>query len=193
MAKPSVTCSADVFLRYDSSGIRPVSLGAAATNSPTSWRWTILDAPEDSGVMSGIWGDFTDGVATIQNPTLNIDSGIDGTFVIQCAATNIDGDSDPAADQANGQQLIVVRIESDLMLPGDYAYDWGKKLLIPSLRRITKSLGGLQRNTRDLLPNKHYIDGINGDDTNDGLSWAWHSGPWQLVLRDHCRCQNLCF
>lgn len=141
MAKPQVTCSADVVIDYDGSP-RLVSLGATAAPGPiTTWRWTILSVPPGSTAHVGTKGDFVDGVATIQTPQLEIDAGIDGGYTIQCVATNADGDSDPFVDRRDGQQAIIVRTQGgQLWLPGDYLYDWGERYLNKTLRLIESQL-----------------------------------------------------
>lgn len=134
MPVPVVTCSADVVVSY-AAGSRLISLGATATGSPTSWTWTILNIPAGSTADTGVKGDFTNGVATIQNPQLQIDGAIDGTYCIQAVATNGTGPSVP--DNVNAQQLIVVRTQNrQLYLPADYAYDWGLRYLDLTLRAL---------------------------------------------------------
>lgn len=136
MARPQVTCNADQVVAYDASA-RLIQLGATATGSPTSYRWTILSAPPGSTVGAGTKGDFVNGVAVVQNPQLLIDGAVDGSYAIQCVATNADGESNPQRDKASGQQFIVVRTEtSQLWLPPDYGYDWGEKYLNPTLRAL---------------------------------------------------------
>jgi hypothetical protein len=107
MSIPEVTCSADVLLEYNV-GSRLVSLGATATNSPDSYEWTILSVPDGSTADTGVKGDFTDGVSTLQYPDLEIDGAVDGTYVIQCIAKKTGGNSNPFKDLENGQQCIVV-------------------------------------------------------------------------------------
>lgn len=173
MAVPSVTCNDDVHTRYDGS-TQLISLGASATGTPTSWEWTILAVPEGSVADVGVKGDFTDGVASVQNPDLLIDAEVEGTYVIQCVAANVEGFSDPDADKASGQQLIFVKSEQHLLeVPNDYIWDWGKRILVPTLKSIVNKSGGV--NTKyifDLPTEKYYIDESAGDNGNDGLSWA---------------------
>lgn len=145
MPIPAVTCGADVVLDYSASP-RTISLSASATNSPTSWRWDLLSVPPGSLANVGVKGDFTDGVATIQNPTLVIDAAVDGGYCAQCRATNGDGQSEPSLDKANGQQLIIVRVGTTdpiLELPPDYAFDWGETYNNPNLRKIKTAMVAL--------------------------------------------------
>lgn len=177
MPIPIVTCSPSIYLHYANTGPRLVQLGAVATGSPTAWRWTVLSAPAGSVVMTGTKGNFTDGYAVIQNPQIQIDDMLDGTYVIQCVATNGSGSSDPSVDKENGQQLIIVQIGRELPLPGDGAYNWGNKILIPALRKIARNFGDIEPDTYDLPSGwnaaafKYYVDGDNGNDDNDGLTW----------------------
>ena len=140
MSIPEVTCGADVELLYDGSP-RTVGLTATATNSPTSWRWDILSVPTGSTANVGTKGDFTDGVATVQNPDLDIDGAIDGTYVLQCVATNATGSSNPDADKDGGQQQIVVKTQDlELTLPGEYSWKWGLNLLDVVLRALETAI-----------------------------------------------------
>lgn len=138
MAVPQVTCSADVIREKDKAGAPQtlVQLGATATGSPFGWTWSVLSAPPGASLV-GAKGDFTDGVANVQNPELLIDGTLDGTYCIQCVASNADGASDPTADLANAQQLIVVKTRRlGLQLAADYAYGWGDSLVNPAIRAL---------------------------------------------------------
>jgi len=172
MAIPAVTCGDDQFLEFSSAGTRNINLTATATNPTiTAWAWLLLAIPEGSVANVGVKGDFTDGVATIQNPTLQIDNAIDGTYVVQCIATNSEGPSNPATDKENGQQLIIVRTATArLELPNDYAYDWGK-ILIPTLRKIGDSIGPRTQAPYGLPVKTIYVDPTGSDD-NEGEDWA---------------------
>lgn len=142
MSIPSVTCGADVIVAQSSSP-QTISLTASASGSPTSWRWDILSVAPGSMANVGVKGDFTDGVSFIQNPTLEIDAYIDGGYCIQCRATNSDGQSDPAVDKGNGQQLIIVQVGTTtpiLELAPDYAYDWGETYNNPNLRALRNAI-----------------------------------------------------
>lgn len=195
MPIPSVTCGVDQTLEYSSAGARSINLSASATNPPiTSWRWDILSVPEGSTANVGNKGSFVNGVATLQNPTLLIDNAIDGTYVLQCIATNSTGPSNPSTDKQNAQQLILVRTATArLILPNDYAYDWGKNILIQSLRKIEESVGPRSLNLYTLPPIKIYVD-ETGDDANDGKSWgaalktlevAWYLSIPPIVSRKY--------
>lgn len=142
MAVPQVVCNADVVLSYSASP-QSVVLGALAAPSPiTGWRWTILSVPPGSQAHAGSKGSFTDGVATVQNPTLLCDGGVDGGYTIQCVATNADGNSDPFTDRRDAQQAVIVRTQAhQIWLPGDYLFDWGEKYLNPTLRRLESLVG----------------------------------------------------
>ena len=141
MAVPVVTCDADKVEDYSASS-RAIQLGATATESPTSWEWTILHVPPGSTANVGTKGNFTNGVASIQNPWLEIDGGVDGGYCIQAVATNGDGSSNPRI--SGSQQLIIVRTEkSGLWLAPDYAYDWGERYLNPTLRALEVGGGGV--------------------------------------------------
>lgn len=148
MARPQVACGADSVVAYDASA-RLISLGAAATNTPIlEWKWTVLAVPPGSLAHVGVKGDFTDGIATLQNPQLLIDAAIDGGYTLQCEARNADGWSLPLVDRADAQQLIIVRTYArQLWLPGDYAYDWGSTYLSPTLRLLEAAEGGVDQFT----------------------------------------------
>jgi len=138
MAVPVVTCSADIVLSYDASG-RTIQLNASATNSPTSWQWTILHVPPGSTANVGTKGDFVDGVSAEQNPQLEIDGGIDGGYCIQAMALNGDGSS--SSLNSGSQQLIIVKTQDgEYSLPPDYAYDWGERYLNETIRAIEADL-----------------------------------------------------
>ena len=129
MPVPIVTCGADQIVLYDIN-TRLIALSANATNSPVGYVWNVLSVPLGSVANVGVKGDFTDGVAYIQNPDLLIDGDITGTYVIQCVAYNSQGPSNPGSDKEGGQQLIVVRTKNlQWWVPNDYSYDWGKSYL----------------------------------------------------------------
>jgi hypothetical protein len=141
MAIPSVTCGIDQVLDFSDSS-REISLTAIATESPTSWRWDMLSIPDGSLANSGVNHDFTDGVATIQNPHFEIDANVAGTYVLQCVATNGEGSSNPAIDKEAAQQLIVVKtLHGKAMVPGKYAYDWSK-YVNPTLFEVSDAADG---------------------------------------------------
>ena len=143
MAIPVVTCDADVVLDYDASP-RTQTLGATATGSPTSWRWDMLSVPPGSSANVGACGDFTDGIATIQNPSVVLTGAVDGGYCFQCRATNGDGQSDPAVDKRNGQQIVIVRTNvGQLWLPPDYGFDWGEKYINPTLRKLAADVAAI--------------------------------------------------
>lgn len=123
MPLPKVTCGPDIVLSY-STGAQTVSLSATATNSPTSFQWTILSVPPGSTALTETRGNFVNGVANVQNPTFETDGGISGTYVMQCVATNSEGSSVPAVDKENGQQPVIVKTEKEITLPNDFQYDW---------------------------------------------------------------------
>jgi hypothetical protein len=161
MGKPEVTCSADVVELYSASS-RLIQLGATATESPTSWEWTILDLPDGSTANIGVKGDFTDGVATVQNPQLEIDGGIDGAYILQCVATNNEPlSSNPLKDKENGQQWILVRSERwQQYYPGDKGYNYGKRYLNKTLRKLEEPHGSTHENGQD---DEIDVTGLSGE------------------------------
>jgi len=160
MAKPEVTCNADEIVLYNVSS-RLILLGATATESPTSWEWTILDVPAGSTANVGVKGDFTDGIAVIQNPQLEIDGAIDGTYVVQCVATNaIPESSNPFKDKGNGQQCIVVRSQrKQNYFPGDSQYGYGGEYLDKTLRNLEEVHSTTHENGGD---DEISVDGLSG-------------------------------
>lgn len=148
MARPIVTCGAKIVLAWNaSSGVYDASLSASATGTPDQWEWTILSVPTGlEALLSGTWGDFTDGMALLQNPALdNIPTDtVAGTIVARCRAHNADGWSNPAEDRAGGQQPIVIKSElADLEIPGDLQYDWGEGQLNLALRKLDAVVGAV--------------------------------------------------
>lgn len=140
MPIPVVTCGADIELTYDLSP-RIISLSANATNSPTSYTWTILEGPEGSTVKTGTKGDFVNGVSTVQNPDIEIDGAIDGAYVMRCIATNGVGDSDPDEDKENAQQVILVGTQIfNWKIVNDYMWNWGKIYMNKLIRAIESKL-----------------------------------------------------
>lgn len=124
MALPVVTCGADVVLSY-SVGTQNANLSVSATGAPTSYTWTVLSVPPGSTALSEVRGSFTNGIASGTSPTFVTDAALEGTYVIQCIATNAEGDSIPSTDVQGGQQNVVVKtLLLDLALPNDYQYDW---------------------------------------------------------------------
>lgn len=202
MAKPNVTCGADLILDYNVAA-QSANLSAVATNGPIlSWQWTILSVPPGSTANVGAKGDFTNGVATIQNPTLLCDAAIDGGYTVQCIASNAEGASNPLVDKHNGQQATIVRTQArQLSLPGDYLYNWGETYLNPNLRLIESFIDrhveipfwewdGVSTTDFDLIFGSSYSSGtvsrvliggiphlkIAGSSSCAGASWL----PWAI-------------
>lgn len=146
MTIPAVTCDAKISVPWnEGSGTYTAELSAVATESPTSWAWTILEVPVGlEALLSGTWGDFVDGVATTGAGSSSAVDLVDiptdtasGTIVVQCVATNGTGPSVPTVDRAAGQQCVIVRSEIlDLEFPANRQYDWGLGQLDGVLRAI---------------------------------------------------------
>lgn len=130
MPIPSVTCNDDVVVNVtdNPTGFSSV-LGVVATPGPiVQYAWEILYTPS-GGESSRNAGDFSSGKAYGQTPTIVIPQDVEGSWVIQCKATNAFGVSNPSLDAANGQQSIVVKTSMiDLPLPGDQQFGWGSYL-----------------------------------------------------------------
>lgn len=146
MPVPAVTCGAKIVLTWnEGGGTYTAALSAVATNSPTSWTWTILSVPVGlEALLTGAWGNFTDGVATTGPGSTsavslaNIPTATaSGTIVIQCVAVNGSGSSVPTTDRAAGQQCVVIKTALlDLPLPGNKQFDWGEGQLDEVLRKV---------------------------------------------------------
>jgi hypothetical protein len=146
MAIPAVTCDAKIVVVWnENAGLYDAALSASATESPTSWTWTILSVPVGlEAILTGVWGDFTDGVAItgVGGTSAVLLEGIPtdvvaGTIVIQAVAVNGEGSSVPTVDRASGQQCVVIKTEMlDLELPGDEQYSWGYGQLDGVLRKL---------------------------------------------------------
>ena len=157
MAIPVVTCGAKIVVAWgEGAGFYNAYFSATATGSPTSWRWTILSVPAGlEALLSGSWGDFAGGVATMQGPALTgVPTTITGgTIVVQCVATNGDGPSDPTVDRAAGQQCLVIKtLTFDLPIPRDREYHWGQGQLHEVLTKLEAAprLASFQRATTPL-------------------------------------------
>ena len=119
-----VNCGSDIVLNYGA-GQQSVSLSATASGDAVStWNWSLLGAP--SGINTNqTSGDFTNGLATIQNPNFTTNSGVMGTYVFQCIAGNGITTNSILIDRANAQQNIIVKtLNLGLSLPADSQYDW---------------------------------------------------------------------
>jgi hypothetical protein len=158
MAIPAVTCDAKIVISWnEGGGTYDAALSATATESPTGWTWTILSVPEGlEALLSGTWGDFTNGVATTgagSSSAVDLE-GIptdtaDGTIVVQAVATNGEGPSVPATDKANGQQCVVIKSQMlDLPKPGDHQYNWGAAQLRECLDKLETAAGSIWNPTR---------------------------------------------
>jgi hypothetical protein len=166
MAIPQVTCNSDIELNYSVSS-QVVSLGANATGLPFSWRWDILSVPSGSTANIGVNGNFIDGVAFVQNPSLTLTAGIDGGYVFQCIATNTNGSSNPEVDKENSQQQVIVRTQKyNLKLTGDFSRKWGGYLRDFTLRVIETVLYGHVTSTT----NPHGTNFLNLTDTPDSYA-----------------------
>ncbi|NIT79780.1 MAG: hypothetical protein GWN58_34030 [Anaerolineae bacterium] len=92
----------------------PITLTGSATEGPIlNWEWSILATdpdieggiPEGSSLAVGVHGDFTNGKATVQNPTITLDAP--GGYCFSLRAENAEGWSDPSLDKNGGYQAIV--------------------------------------------------------------------------------------
>ena len=156
MAKPVVTSGADQIFTYDASPAT-VNLTASATESPTGFKWEMLDIPAGSAAATGVNGNFTNGVSLLQNPSFDKDGAIDGTYVLQCRATNEAGglldvdpakDSDPAEDKQSGQTSVLVRTQRlQNYLAGDFQYNWGKTYNDITMRALEAALLAKKHNS----------------------------------------------
>ena len=152
MPVPAVTCGAKIVITWnEGAGFYNAYFSATATNTPTSWLWTILSVPAGlEALLTGSWGDFANGVATMQGPSLTgIPTNVaSGTIVVQCVATNGDGPSNPLIDRWNGQQPVVIKTELlDLPLPGNKEYNWGGAQLDEVLRKLETNTAALHKAT----------------------------------------------
>ena len=119
MAIPACTAGADQSFAYSVS--QAVTLAGAATGSPTAWEWRMLSVPSGSTDNVGTNGSFTNGVATVQNPSFTAHNP--GCYVLQLKAQNGDGWSDPLIDKENGQTLVFIRTQKlNLEIPNFQAY-----------------------------------------------------------------------
>jgi len=84
MAIPACTAGADQSFAYSVS--QAVTLAGAATGSPTAWEWRMLSVPSGSTDNVGTNGSFTNGVATVQNPSFTAHNP--GCYVLQLKAQN---------------------------------------------------------------------------------------------------------
>jgi len=171
---PSVTASADIVVAFLSAG-NLSQLEATATESPTQWRWEVLSAPTGSTYASTVRGDFTNGVATLQNPQFVTDVGLAGTYVFQVTAKNASGWSQPSSDRENGQQNIIVTTSLEaLSLPGSGQYNWGNynntnfTILEQRVNAIDLGLGGIITDHGSLIgldhdDHVHYHNDTRGD------------------------------
>jgi hypothetical protein len=121
MPIPVATAGADQSFAYSASAIT-VTLAGSASNGPiTAWEWTMLSVPPGSSADSGTNQNFTNGVATIQNPQFDMD--VPGCYVLQLKAQNATGWSNPDLDQDGAQTLCFMRTQDfDLEIPGYKAY-----------------------------------------------------------------------
>lgn len=92
----------------------PITLTGSATEGPIlNWEWSIIATdpdieggiPEGSSLAVGVHGDFTNGKATVQNPTITLDAP--GGYCFSLRAENAEGWSDPSLDKNGGYQAIV--------------------------------------------------------------------------------------
>lgn len=100
----------------------PITLTGSATlgdgSSITTWEWSILaedpdlegGLPEGSGLAVGVHGDFTNGKATVQNPTITLD--VPGGYCFSLRVQNDIGQwSDPDIEK-NGEYQAIVFIKT---------------------------------------------------------------------------------
>ncbi|MHC4816597.1 MAG: hypothetical protein ACYTF8_00865, partial [Planctomycetota bacterium] len=96
----------------------PITLTGAATNGPIlAWEWSIIatdpdiagGVPEGSSLTVGVHGDFTNGKATVQNPTITLDAP--GGYCFSLRAQNGDNWSDPSLAK-NGEYQAIIYIKT---------------------------------------------------------------------------------
>lgn len=146
MAIPVAQAGADQSFAYSASAITVTLAGDATNPAITSWKWTMLSVPVGSSANSGANQDFTDGIATIQNPQFDMD--VAGCYVLQLEAENASGWSIPIADKASGQTLCFMRTQSlDLPVPGYQAYRYDPYLNTTLLALETSTAGNGQTDT----------------------------------------------
>lgn len=120
-----------------------ISLTGSATNGPIlEWEWSIVPTdlnnagglPEASGLLSTTSGDFTNGKASVQNPSVNLD--VEGGYNFQLRARNADGWSDPSypspaaptADGTDCQAIVYILTPEGLKRPPANMYRYENNL-----------------------------------------------------------------
>lgn len=115
----------------------------------------MLSVPAGSSADSGSNGDFTDGVATVQNPGFDCD--VEGSYVLQLKAQNAEGWSEPKLDQAQGQTVVHIRTAKlDLDMPGPQQYSWDDEVI-----GVIKDLEtAIDTNKTDIAANEDEINSL---------------------------------
>lgn len=187
MPVPVITCGSDQSLDYANLP-HTVSLTAAATESPTAWEWEMVSVPPGSSADSGTNGDFTNGVASVQNPSFDTDVG--GDYVIQARAQNVTGWSLPSEDKESAQTIVSVDTVNGNRIPGALTWNasWGVKLqsLLHTIEDLLYKLGLTTKGdiiVRDAngvtrLPVSGNDGYVLSEDSNEttGLKWVVQSG-----------------
>jgi hypothetical protein len=120
-----------------------ISLTGSATNGPIlEWEWSIVPTdpnnagglPAASGLLTSTSGDFSNGKATVQNPSLDLDAA--GGYNFQLRARNADGWSDPSypsaaaptADGTDCQAIVYILTPRGLKQPPANMYRYEDNL-----------------------------------------------------------------
>jgi len=105
---------------------KAITLSGAATNGPIlDWEWTIIpdDAynpggcPESSGLLTTTSGDFVNGKALVQNPSITLD--VQGGYKFSLRARNAEGWSDPSylGDGLSAEAIAFITTPRGLNIP----------------------------------------------------------------------------
>ncbi len=193
MAKPVVTCGANQNKSYGG-GPYTINLTVTATGSPTLYTWFMKDVPPGSTVNVGTNGNFVDGESNTQNPSFDITGTIEGAFVLECIASNAEGNSDPDSDTDGCQTIIYVLTEfADRKIPGDYQFSYGDDLNETLIAEINKTLDELNTPTdnTNLNATSSYhgllkkLSGVSSQFMNGVGAWASTEIPHNIGGAQH--------
>jgi hypothetical protein len=147
---------------------KAITLAGSATNGPIlAWEWSVLPTwtanpggyPSGSAIATGAVGDFTDGKASIQNPSVTLD--VIGGYCFSLRAQNADGWSAPSylGDGTSCQAIAYVLTMGGRKVPPESMFRYSDDLNASLLSMLGTTTGNLHV----------YADGTHGNDANSGL------------------------
>lgn len=145
MSLPTATAGPNQVDVYGSLPRLTTLSGSGSPGPILEYEWTMLAVAKNSTADVGVNGSFTDGVASVPDPTFTCDR--QGSYCLQLRVRNSQGWSDPDVDVQNAQTTIYIKTQKQsLYIPSAYefAYD---TYLNDTLYLLEDALSAITHNT----------------------------------------------